>query len=101
MITFLLEDADRGELARVSNPRGESLTRIQNEELPLLSRLSEVDYDVFSSEELSELTNEIRRIRNSAVDPDEIVYLDEVLELCHRSQQTPGSVVVFTPWPDG
>lgn len=101
MITIILEDSNSRELERISEPSNtEFLIQVNEEMYPFLSQLSEHSYDVFSSQDMPGLIQDLLRLNETLNDPKHLKHLSAILSLAERCQEIEDTVLIFTPWGD-
>jgi len=100
MITIILENKNENELGRTSELSNvEYLIQDNEREYVYLSRLSEVDYDVFSKNEIPGLIYELVRVRENLISPNQIEHLNQIIELAKKCWDADGdAILIFTPW---
>ncbi len=98
MITVLLEDVEGVELARTTKQSNDQyLIREGEDAYDYLSVLNAYDYDVFSSDDMTGLIEDLLRIRKSLPDADK-THVDEIISLARRCKEGPRLTLTFTPF---
>lgn len=99
MITVILEDSHLKELERISeSSNAEYLIQGDNSKYKYLSQLSEIDYDVFSSEDMPGLIRDLLRLSKSLTQPEQLEHVANIVRFAKRCQSTNGVALIFTPW---
>lgn len=97
MITIILEDSNSIRLASTHREGNQAYLIRPELEYHVLSQLSEVDYDVFCSDDMGVLTDELKRV-SMVCSNDERKHIFEILELASRCESQRGSTLTFTPF---
>lgn len=97
MITAILETKE-GEVVGKAVTIGNQKYLIGNgSDFPKLSLLSEIDYDVFSAEDMPSLIEELKRLR-ATVDAEDQKHIDQITELAIRCRDECELTLTFTPF---
>ena len=97
MITVILEAANNREIARCGKAGNERFLIRADPDFPKLSPLSEVDYDVFATSDMSALIEELATLRQIAKEEDRL-HIDEIIGLAARCRDEDGLTLTFTPF---
>jgi hypothetical protein len=101
MITIILEDRDSKELERIcEDTNGEYLIQHDYTKYKYLSQLSEFDYDVFSSEMMPDLIEDLLRLKRELTKREHMEHVSKIIELARRCQNMKVATLTFTPWGD-
>ena len=68
------------------------------EEYPILSEITAFDIEVFFSEEMNDLIEELNYLKKSLKDKSDIVYLEEIIRLCQKCQDNNVGEIKFNPF---
>lgn len=100
MITTLLYDQARKELARAEEPTNGSYLitqQVNDMRYPLLSQLDNCSYTVFDSSDMEQLINELELLKPNLTQ-EQNTHVDQIIYLAHKCQDNMGYYLVFTPF---
>lgn len=98
MITVILEDLKGFELARtMKDSNDQYLIREGEGDYEYLSTLNAYDYDVFSSDDMAGVIQDLLKIRRSLPEADK-AHVDEIVALARRCQEESLLTLTFTPF---
>jgi ABC-type enterochelin transport system substrate-binding protein len=99
MITVILETHNLEQLDRTSeSSNAQYLIQANNPKYKYLSQLSEVDYDIFASEDMPGLIQDLLRLKKSTTHSKQLKHIADIIHLAKRCHITKDVVLVFTPW---
>lgn len=91
-------DANGDEQERCFRDGNERYLMRKGDGFRLLAELNNDSYDVFSSEEASELTIELRAVQAEVSAEGDRIHLGRLIELAETTARHPGSTITFTPF---
>jgi hypothetical protein len=97
MLTAILRDGRRLEIARSQEP-GNAAYLVQREgPYRYLSEVSELSFDTFGRDDMPGLIDELLDVRARRSEPSELEHIDAVIELARRAQGIEGATLTFAP----
>lgn len=99
MITIILEN-DRNEiLAKIGEPdnRNILLRHTDDDAYKILSEISDCDYEIVLSEDMSQLVSELESIKSELTEK-QISHVNEIIKLAKIAQNRNGYALTFTPF---
>ena len=97
MITVILETENNEVVAECGKAGNERYLIRDDPDFPMLSLLSEIDYDVFASSDMCGLIDELKALRQRTNEEDQL-HIDEVMGLAARCRDEDGLTLTFTPF---
>ena len=97
MISIILENRKDEEIARTCRIGNEAYL-VRDDGFDLLGIISEVEYDVFSSDDMPRLIQELETIKATLEGEEKVRHLDEIIALAERCRSDGELVLTFTPF---
>jgi hypothetical protein len=100
MITIILEDDKNKELERIGevDNRQYLLAQTDSRKYPILSELSDSDYEIILSENIPQLISELKVLKNELTLEKQATHINEIIHLAQKCQGKSGFAIIFTPF---
>lgn len=101
MTTIVLENQNRVELERISEPSNNMYLiskDIDDPHYPCLSQLDTVSYTVFGSSDMEELIKELDSLKPSLISVGQMDHVNDIIRLARKCQANEGFTLTFTPF---
>jgi hypothetical protein len=99
MITIILENDKNEVLAKIGEPDNRSilLRHTDDDAYKILSEISECDYEIVLSEDVSQLITELESIKPELTEK-QTFHVNEIIKLAKIAQNKNGYALTFTPF---